>query len=122
MAVLIAVRDLVFRSKIEAAAQRVSVPVAVAPRGQSLADAVQALRPRAVVADLGEPGALDALRSVRESAPELRIVGFFGHVREDLAEEARALGAEVYTRGQLAARLEELLSRGRAADPPPSPA
>jgi DNA-binding NarL/FixJ family response regulator len=122
MAVLLAVRDLVFRSKIEAAAQRVAVAVAVAPRGQPLVEAVRALGPRAVVADLGEPGAIEALRSVRELAPDLRIIGFFGHVREDLAEAARALGAEVYTRGQLSARLDELLSRGRTADPPRSPA
>jgi DNA-binding NarL/FixJ family response regulator len=113
MAVLIAVRDLVFRSKIEASARRVDVTVASAPRSQPLPDAVRALGPRTVVADLGEPGMIEALRRAREVAPRLRIIAFFGHLREDLAEEARALGAEVYTRGQLAARIDALLTRER---------
>jgi DNA-binding NarL/FixJ family response regulator len=121
MAVLIAVRDLVFRSKIESSARRVDVPVAAAPRGQPLPDAVRALGPRAVVADLGEPGMIDALRLAREVSPQLRIIGFFGHVREDLADEARALGAEVYTRGQLAARIDELLSQQRNDAPQSAP-
>ena len=114
MAVLIAVRDLVFRSKIESSARRVEVAVAAAPRGQPLPEAVRALGPRTVVADLGEPGMIEALRSARELAPEIRIIGFFGHLREDLADEARALGAEVYTRGQLAARIDDLLSQERS--------
>ena len=99
MAVLIAVRDLVFRSKIEAAAHRLSVPVAFVPRGQPLPDAVRALGPRTVIADLGEPGAIEALAAARDASATVHIVGFFGHVREDLAEAARAIGAEVYTRG-----------------------
>jgi DNA-binding NarL/FixJ family response regulator len=115
MAVLVAVRDLIFRSKIDAAAARTGASVAFAPRGQPLPDAVRSLSPRALVVDLGEPGVLEALREVRDAAPDLRIVGFFGHLREDLAEEARALGAEVYTRGQFAARLDALLSLERGA-------
>jgi thioredoxin 1 len=109
MAVLVAVRDLLFRSKIESSAQRGGVPIAVAPRGQPLPETVRALSPRGLFVDLGEPGVLDALRGVREAAPDLRIIGFFAHEREDLAAGARALGAEVYTRGQLASRIDALL-------------
>lgn len=94
--------------------------VASAPRGQALSDAVRALGPRTVVADLGERGMIDELRRVREQAPGLRIIGFFGHLREDLADEARALGAEVYTRGQLAARIDALLAQDRSDASRPS--
>jgi DNA-binding NarL/FixJ family response regulator len=121
MAMLIAVRDLVFRSKIDSAAERLGVAVATVPRGQPLADAVRALAPRGVIVDLGEAGVMDALRSVRTIAPDVRVIGFFGHLREDLAEAARALGVEVYTRGELAARLDTILPKGGAV-PPRSPA
>lgn len=117
MTVLIAVRDLVFRSKIESSARSVEVSAVSAPRGQALASAVRTLRPRVVVADLGEPGMLAALRDVRAVEPHLRIIGFFGHLREDLAEVAREMGVEVYTRGQLAARIDLLLSRDRSGAP-----
>jgi hypothetical protein len=37
-------------------------------------------------------------------------VGFFGHTRLDLRDEARAVGVDrILTRGQLAAGLDELL-------------
>jgi len=42
--------------------------------------------------------------------PTTRVVGFLGHLRHDLMDEARAIGiAEVLTRGQLAANLDEVL-------------
>ncbi len=114
--ILVAVRDLLFASKIDAAARRVGAQVAWAPRGVPLASAVADLQPAALLADLGEPGALDELRIVRSARPDLRVVGFTGHLRTDLLDQARALGVEeVLTRGQLSASVDDVLLRAGAA-------
>ncbi len=113
--ILVAVRDLLFRSKIDAAAQRLGVEVAHAPRESTLAAAVQNSLPALVVADLSQPGALEAVREVRALAAPPRIVGFLGHLQTDLMDEARVLGVdEVLTRGQLVAGLDRLLRSARS--------
>ena len=112
---LAAVRDLLFRSRIDAAARRLGVEVAFAPRGAPLAAAVRERAPALLLADLGEAGALDALREVLAERPGTCVVGYLGHLRTDLRDAARALGVEeVLTRGQLAARLDEVVARGGA--------
>ncbi len=119
MAVLLAVRDLMFRSKIQAAAERLGIPLRLAPRGVPLADAVRELGGGLLVlADLGEPGMLEALRSAKTAAP-VRIVGFLGHLQTDLARAAAEAGVdEVLSRGQLVQRIDDLL-RSEAATPDP---
>jgi hypothetical protein len=108
---VVAVRDLVFRSKIHAAAERLGVPLRLAPRGATLSDAVRDLDRPTVLADLGEPGLIDQVREAKAAAP-LRVVGFLGHLQEGLMEEAGRAGVdEVLTRGQFVARLDDLLRR-----------
>jgi thioredoxin len=117
--ILIAVRDLLFRSKIDAAAHRLGVEIAHAPREGALAAAVEARRPSLLLADLSQPGALDALRDVRALAAPPRIVGYLGHLSTDLMDQARALGVdEVLTRGQLAGSLDRVLSSARGSREP----
>ncbi|HTT69654.1 MAG TPA: hypothetical protein VMG32_00415 [Anaeromyxobacteraceae bacterium] len=107
---LVAVRDLLFASKIDAAAKRLGVELAWAPRNVPLSEVALDRRPSAILADLGETGVLEELRAIRVRVPTTRVVGFLGHLRHDLLEEARAIGvAEVLTRGQLAASLDEVL-------------
>lgn len=109
--VLAAVRDLLFRSKIDAAARRLGVEVAFAPRDVPLAAAARERAPALVLADLGEPGVLQELRAILAERPAARVVGFLGHLRTDLRDEALGAGVqEVLTRGQLAASLDEVLS------------
>ena len=114
--ILAAVRDLLFRSKIDAAARRLGIEVAFAPRNTPLSAAATAGRPPALVlADLGEPGAMDELRAIRSQLPGVRLVGYLGHLRTELRDEALGLGVEkVLTRGQLAASLDDVLLRGTA--------
>ena len=108
--IIVAVRDLVFRSKIQAAAERLGVPVKHLPRGAPLADAVRDTPGATVLADLGEPGLLDQIPPARQAGAS--VVGFLGHLREDLMARAAAAGVdEVLTRGQFVARLDELLRR-----------
>ena len=108
---IVAVRDLVFRSKIFAAAERLGVEVRLAPRGTPLAEAARDLGPGTVLADLNEPGVLEQVAGAR--AAGARVVGFLGHLQADRAAEAAAAGVdEVLTRGQLAQRLDDLLRAG----------
>src|SRR5512133_1808505 len=116
---LVLVRDLLFGSKIDAAAKRAGVPVAWARRGATLAEAAREHCPDAVLVDLGEPRALDELRALLSDRPEVRVTGFVGHLRTDLIDEARALGVtEILTRGQLNASLDEVLLRSTATPVP----
>ena len=115
--VLVAVRDLLFRSKIQAAAARLAVPVRFAPRGASLEDAVRESGAQTLLVDLAQPEVLDAVRAAKRAAP-LRVVGWLGHLETQLMADAAASGVdEVLTRGQFASRLDDLL-RGAGAVPP----
>jgi CheY-like chemotaxis protein len=112
MAILVAVRDLVFRSKIHAAAERLGVPVRLAPRGAPLSQAARELGEGTVLADLGEPGVLDEVRAAKAVA-RVRVVGFLGHLQADLARAAEEAGVdEVLTRGQFVQRLDDILRSG----------
>ena len=115
MTVLVACRDLLFRSRIQSAADRLAVPLRLAPRDRPLADAAREAGGGLLLLDLGDPGALEAIPAVR--AAGLRVVAFAGHVQEDLIAAARAAGAdEVLSKGQLVARVDALLAAaGRPA-------
>jgi hypothetical protein len=112
--ILVAVRDLLFASKIDAAAKRLDVEVAWAPRDSPLSTAAAVKRPAVILADLGERGVMDELRAILAARPGTEVVGFLGHLQTDLTDEARAMGVgEVLTRGQLAASLDRVLLRAR---------
>lgn len=113
MPILVAVRDLVFRSKIHAAAERLGVPVRFAPRGAPLSGAARELGEGTVIADLGEPGILDEVRALK-GTPGVRVLGFLGHLEVDLARAATDAGVdEVLSRGQFVQRLDAILTGGR---------
>jgi hypothetical protein len=116
--ILVAVRDLLFGSKIDAAAKRLGVKIAWAPRNVPLSLVALERKPSLILADLGEAGVMDELRAVRARIPATRVIGFLGHLRTDLMDEARSIGVEeVLTRGQLASSLDDVLRRaGPAAD------
>lgn len=110
MPLLVAVRDLVFRSKIHAAAERLGVPITLAPRGAPLEEAARALGGGTMLVDLGEPGAVDGIRATK-ALGGVKVIGFVGHVHEDLARAAAEAGAdEVLSRGELVRRLDALLA------------
>ena len=113
---LVAVRDLLFGSKIDAAAKRLGVEVAWAPRNVPLSLVALERRPPLILADLGESGMMEELRAIRARMPTTRVIGFLGHLRTDLMDEARSIGVEeVLTRGQLAASLDDVLRRASPA-------
>jgi hypothetical protein len=110
--VVVAVRDLVFRSKIHAAAAQAGVEVRLAPRGTPLADAVRDAPGATLLVDLGEAGVVEQIGDAKRVAG-VRVVGFLGHLQTERMAEAAAAGAdEVLTRGQFVARIPELLRGG----------
>jgi DNA-binding NarL/FixJ family response regulator len=112
MPVLVAVRDLLFRSRIQSAADRLGVPIALAPRDRPLADAARAAGGGLLLLDLGDAGALEQIAPVR--AAGLSVIAFAGHVQEDLIASARAAGAdEVLSKGQLVSRIDAILEAAR---------
>jgi hypothetical protein len=110
--IVVAVRDLLFRSKITSAAERLAVPILLAPRDRPLGDVVRETAGASVLADLNQPGIVEELAELKRDTGA-RVVGFLGHLQADLIEAAEAAGVdEVMTRGQLTGRLDEVLRRG----------
>ncbi len=109
MPVILAVRDLVFRSKILAAAERLGTTVKIVPRGTPLEQAAREHGPGTLVVDLGEPGVVEQVAAAK-GAGATRVVGFLGHLQADLMEASHRAGVdEVLTRGQFVQRLDDLL-------------
>jgi hypothetical protein len=111
--ILVAVKDLLFGSKIQTSGKRTETPLLWASRFEPLPEVVAQKRPDVLVADVGEPGMLEALRVIRAASPELRIVGFLGHTLEEAAAEAEVLGVELFTKGQFSAQVDRILVRER---------
>jgi hypothetical protein len=112
MPAIVAVRDLVFRSKILAAAERLGVEVRIAPRGTPLEEAARTGGPGTLIVDLGEAGVVEQIPAAKR-AGAARVVGFLGHLEAERMEASRAAGVdEVLTRGQFVQRLDEILRAG----------
>ncbi len=112
--ILVAVKDLLFGSKIQEAGKRTGTALQWSPRFDRLRDVAETKAPDVIIADLGEPGMLDELAAVREKRPGTRILGFAGHVQEDLMAQAQQLGVtEVFSKGQFNTQLDRILARER---------
>ncbi len=104
--------DLFFRSKIEATARHLNVPVRFTDV-KHLAEICRDGSCAAILLDLsanGEP--LEAVRSLRADAVtrDLPIIGFLSHVDRELARRAEAAGAtRVMPRSQFAETLPDLM-------------
>lgn len=117
MPLLVAVRDLLFRSKIQAEADRLGIPLRHAPRTRPLSESAREPGVEAVIADLSEPGVLEEVR-IAKRAGGPRVVGFLGHLQTDLMQAAREAGVdEVLTRGEVVRRLGEVLRSASEARP-----
>lgn len=111
MKVLAAIHDLMFSSKVNAAAQ--GKPIAWLPRGTPVAEHVAKEKPDVLLIDLANPklDALNAIAAIKRDTPGCTIIGYVDHTREDLIESARAAGADsVMSKGEFARRLPEMLA------------
>lgn len=117
------VSDLLFESKISTTARLLGVPVQIHRR----VDATRAAADAAalVILDLNADGGVLALaRSIKQSRPATRVVGYLSHVQADLARAAKAAGLdEVLSRSRFTETLPDLLQACAAVEAPaPAPA
>ena len=110
--VVACVDDLFFRSKIDATARNLNVPVRFSD-AKGLASACAEAGTAAVLLELssdGEP--LAAIRALRQAKAtnDLPVIAFLSHVDQALAREAQSAGAtRVLPRSQFSETLPDLL-------------
>lgn len=101
------VDDLLFRSKIRAAASHTGAAVSFV---RDPADPALDAASLAIV-DLDGSGAIAAVSALASARPDLRLVGYVSHVNADRIREARAAGAiEVMARSAFVNALPSLLA------------
>lgn len=106
------VDDLFFRSKIEATARHLNVPVHFAT-AEDLPKAAGGKDTAAVLLELSaENPALEAVRRLRQARPasELPVVGFLRHTDRGLAKQAESAGfTRVLARSEFSETLPDLV-------------
>jgi len=113
------VSDLMFQSKITAAARRSGVAVRFCRSGSEFATAVSREKPVLALVDLhvAAEGVGELVDCVR-SGGDARIVGFASHVDRDVLDQAVQAGMdEAMPRSQFEHRLEPLLVSARGGSP-----
>jgi CheY-like chemotaxis protein len=110
--VVACVEDLFFRSKIEATARHLNLPVRFA-EPKDLANACRAEGTTAVLLDVsGSDKSLPAVRKLRqdEQTRDLPVIGFLTHVDRELARQAEDAGVtRVMPRSQFSETLPDVL-------------
>jgi len=105
-------RELFFRSKLDAVAQALGGEIAYASVVSQIADQCAAAPPELVLVDLSDQNftAGEVIAVIRKSAPGARIVGFASHVDMKAIKTAREAGFDrVLSRQELAVQLASLL-------------
>jgi len=113
--ILALVDDLLFSSKIKAAAEAASNQLLFVRDRSAMIDAIRAHRPQVVIVDLDRSSLspIDFIRDVRAQGDvaKTRIVGYVSHVKVDVIESARAAGIDqVLARSAFVTALPRLVS------------
>jgi DNA-binding NarL/FixJ family response regulator len=106
------IRDLFFRSKIDAVASAVGATVAYASSLDAAASRCAELKPDLIFADLSDATfpALETIEKIRAAAPNARVVGFASHIDLKPLRAAREAGFELtLSRSEFTAQLPDLL-------------
>ena len=112
--ILCIVDDLMFSTKISAAAKAVNAPVSFERQPAAVLERIRAERPSLVIFDLNAArlAPIEAIRRIKADA-ELRgtrTLGYVSHVHADVIAEARAAGCEeVLARSAFSDRLGTIL-------------
>jgi CheY-like chemotaxis protein len=116
--ILAAVDDLMFSSRIRAAALAAGAAVTFVRDATGAVEKARGLKPALILLDLNARGLdpMDLLAALK-SDPELagiRVVGYVSHVQADVIAAARAAGIDdVLARSAFVARLPHLLAEAR---------
>jgi len=105
------VEDLFFRSKIDATARNLNVPVRFVER-KDLTAVCREGKTAAVLLELSNGNSLEAIRALRQdpNCKDVPVIGFLSHVDRDLARDAESAGVtQVLPRSQFAETLPDLM-------------
>jgi len=108
------VRDLFFRTKIDAVAAVVGAEVSYASTVDAAAKQCAAIAPAIIFADLSDASfpAAETLAAIRANAPDARLVGFASHVDLKPLKAARDAGFDMtLSRSEFTAQLPDLLRK-----------
>ena len=98
MAILAAVDDFLFRSKIRATAKHVNADVRFAQTPEEILSQARELKPTLIIVDLNsakaDPVATIAALKADPALTGMRAIGFASHVHIDLINAARNAGAD----------------------------
>jgi CheY-like chemotaxis protein len=114
--ILALVDDLLFTSKLRAAAKAAGVSVTFARSSATALEEMRRLHPTLVVLDLDNPridpiGTVSAMKADPVLAG-IATVAYVSHVRADLIEQARQVGVnEILPRSAFTVQLPEILGR-----------
>ncbi len=114
--VLILVRDLMFRSKIDAAAENIGVDAFYGSDLGKARELCETLKPGVIIVDLSDANfpSLEVARTAREAAPAAILTGFASHVELKMLAAARDAGfGKVLSRSEFTAQLPALLAAAR---------
>ena len=117
VAILAAVDDLLFRSKIRAVAKHVNADITFAQTPDEILTKAREAKPALVIFDLNsaksDPVVTLAAIKHDPALAGVRAIAFASHVHVDLIEAARAAGADqVLARSQFAGNLADILASG----------
>lgn len=106
--------DLLFSSKVEAASRKAGLSARVIGDYDSLVRELELVAPRVLVLNLDAlEGKLATLVAASKSGPE--IVGYYSHVNEPVADEAKRAGVRiVLSRAVFLNRLGNILEEARS--------
>ena len=106
------VRDILFRSRIDAAAQALGIEVAYASELAQALTRCDEIRPATLLVDLSDAAFAQpqACERIRAAAPKARLIGFASHVELKALNVARSAGFnQILSRSEFTARLAELM-------------
>jgi CheY-like chemotaxis protein len=110
------VDDLFFQSKIVETARHVGVELKFVSTAGALMEEIARGNPRLVIVDLNaRQGPVESIEQLRAAGNSTPLVAFLSHVQVELAERARAAGAQdVMPRSKFTQNLATILAQAKS--------
>ena len=108
--ILAIVDDMIFRAKLEAAAQQLGTPLTVTAALGGAERPGQGWSRVLIDLNLTRGDALEMIRALRQTDPDVPVIGYCSHVQKDLQQQALSAGCtQVLPRSQFVEHLADLL-------------
>lgn len=107
--ILLIAPDLFWSSRLRTLLETRGYATATARNEKEVREVMRG-EPLGAILDLSAPSALDLLALLRKGVRRVPVLAFTGHTDTAGIERARALGARVAIRGEMASRMAELVA------------